>query len=71
MTGQAKQVSNPYLSGEGGAVFENRVQAAFAVLMLTGRVAPYLRGQITKLKLQGRYAGFNTDDFIVLCSEVK
>jgi len=69
MTGQAKQVSNPYLSGEGGAVFENRVQAAFAVLMLTGRVAPYLHGQITKLKLQGRYAGFNTDDFIVFTED--
>src|SRR5690606_13202294 len=50
--------------------FETRVQAAFAILMLTGRVAPCLPPWlITKIKLQGHYAGFNVDDFIVFTED--
>ena len=61
-----KHQSNPFSTGGGGGNFETRVQAAFTVIMLSGRVAPCLPNfQITKIKLQGRYAGFNTDDFIV------
>lgn len=61
-----KQQSNPYSTGGGGPNFETRVQAAFTVLMLSGRVAPCLPSlPIKKLKLQGRYAGYSTDDFIV------
>jgi hypothetical protein len=61
-----KQQSNPFSTGGGGPNFETRVQAAFTVLMLTGRLAPCLPPfPITKIKLQGRYTGFNTDDFIV------
>jgi hypothetical protein len=60
------QQSNPFSTGGGGANFETRVQAAFTVLMLTGRVSPCLPPwPITRLKLQGSYAGFKTDDFIV------
>lgn len=70
MTGPVKKQSNPFSTGGGGATFEARVQAAFTVLMLTGRVAPCLPPwPITKLKLQGRYAGFNTDDFIVFARQ--
>jgi hypothetical protein len=61
-----KQQSNPFSTGGGGPNFETRVQAVFVIQMLIGRsylcLPPW---PIVKLKLQGRYAGFNTDDFIV------
>ncbi|MBW4575719.1 MAG: ATP-binding protein [Aphanothece sp. CMT-3BRIN-NPC111] len=70
MTEAAKQQSNPFSTGGGGPNFETRVQAAFTVLMLSGRLAPCLPPfPITKIKLQGRYAGFNTDDFIVFSKQ--
>ena len=70
MPDQANQQSNPFSTGGGGSSFENRVQAAFAVLMLTGRVAPCLPPwPVVKIKLQGKYAGFDTDDFIVFVQE--
>lgn len=66
MTEGTAQQSNPFSTGGGGAFFETRIQAAFTVLMLTGRISPCLPPwQITKIKLQGTYAGFATDDFIV------
>lgn len=66
MAGQKKQLSTPFSTGGSGEGFENRVQAAFVVLMLTGGAAPCLPPwPIVKLELQGRYAGFNTDDLIV------
>ena len=65
-----KQQSNPFSTGGGGTNFETRIQAAFTVLMLTGRISPCLPPHpITKLKLQGSYAGFNTDDFIVFSKQ--
>ena len=61
-----KRQSNPFSTGGGGPNFETRVQAAFAVLMLTNGLVPYLPSwPISKIKLQGRYAGFNTDDCII------
>ncbi|MBW4685631.1 MAG: ATP-binding protein [Komarekiella atlantica HA4396-MV6] len=72
MTEAAKQQSNPFSTGGGGSNFETRVQAAFTVLMLSGRLAPCLAPfPITKIKLQGRYAGFNTDDFIVISKQLE
>ena len=66
MSKPGKQLSNPYSTGGGGANFETRVQALFTVLMLTGGYAPCLPSwPIKKIKLQGKYAGFETDDFIV------
>ena len=65
-----KEQSNPYSTGSGGANFETHVQAAFAVLMLTGQIAPCLPPwPITRIKLQGLYAGFETDDFIVFTKD--
>src|SRR5690349_11044122 len=65
MTKATKQQSNPFSTGGGGSNFETRVQAAFTVLMLSGRAAPCLQPfPIVRLKLQGHYAGYNTDDFI-------
>ncbi|OQW91929.1 MAG: ATP-binding protein [Thiotrichaceae bacterium IS1] len=70
MAETSKKQSNPYSTGGGGTNFETRVQAAFTVLMLSGRVAPCLPAfPIIKLKLQARYAGFHTDDFIVFTKQ--
>ena len=67
-----KQQSNPFSTGSGGPNFEARVQAAFTVLMLSGCAAPCLPPYpIIKLKLQGHYAGFNTDDFIVYSKQLQ
>ncbi len=70
MSNTSPQATNPFSTGQGGANFETRVQAAFTTLMLTGRVSPCLPSwPITKLKLQGAYAGFRTDDFIVYAKD--
>ncbi len=70
MNSKDKQLSNPFSTGGGGFNFETRVQALFAVLMLTGGVAPCLPvWPIKKIKLQGKYVGFNTDDLIVYVKE--
>jgi len=64
------QLSNPFSTGSGGPNFENNVQSAFVVLMLSGGLAPCLPPwPVKKIKLQGRYAGFNTDDFIAFAEE--
>ena len=66
MSDSVKKQSNPFSTGNGGVNFETRVQAAFLVLMLTGKISPCLPAwPIVKLKLQGLHAGFSTDDFIV------
>ncbi len=66
----SKEISNPYSTGGGGTHFENRVQSAFTVLMLTGGFAPCLPPwPIAEIKLQGRYQNFETDDLIVYCNE--
>lgn len=64
-----KQQSNPFSTGSGGPNFETRVQSAFTVLMLSGGAAPCLPYPIVKIKLQGRYADFNTDDLIVFSKQ--
>ncbi|HEU5081546.1 MAG TPA: hypothetical protein VFT72_20200 [Opitutaceae bacterium] len=47
------------------------MQAAFVVLMLTGGFAPCLPAwPITEIKLQGKYAGFETDDFIATAEQM-
>jgi len=61
----AKQ-SNPFSTGGGGVNFEIRVQAVFVTLMMTGGFAPCLPAwPINKIKLQGKYKGFDTDDLII------
>lgn len=70
MTQYSKNQSNPFSTGGGGVNFETRVQAAFATLMLSGHVAPCIPNfPIIRIKLQGRYLGYNTDDFIVFSKE--
>lgn len=64
-----KHQSNPVSTG-GGPYFETRVQSAFVVIMLTGRIAPCLPAwPIVKIKLQGKYAGFSTGNCIILCAK--
>jgi hypothetical protein len=66
MTGPGKQLSNPFSTGSGGGHFEAHVQASFVALMLAGGFAPCLPcWPISKIKLQGKFAGYNTDDLIV------
>ena len=66
MTRSGKQLSNPFSTGGGGGHFEAHVQASFVALMLTGGFAPCLPcWPIKKIKLQGKFAGYNTDDLIV------
>jgi hypothetical protein len=66
MTNHNKQLSNPFSTGGGGTIFETHVQASFVVLMLSGGFAPCLPPwPIKKIKLQGKYAGYDTDDAIV------
>ncbi len=63
-------VSNPFSTGGGGVHFETRVQATYVILMLTGGFAPcFCPWPITKIKLQGKYEGYNTDDLIVFTTE--
>jgi hypothetical protein len=70
MNDEATKVSNPFSMGGGGVNFENQVQSAFVVLMLTGGVVPCLSPwPITKIKLQGKYKGYDTDDFIAFVEE--
>ena len=70
MNSDDKQLASPFSTGGGGPNFETQVQSAFVVLMLTGGVVPCLPPwPVKKIKLQGRYAGYQTDDFIVFVEE--
>ena len=70
MTGDGKQISNPFSTGGGGVNFEVQVQASFVALMLAEGFAPCLPCQpIQKIKLQGRFAGFDTDDLILFTGD--
>jgi len=65
-----KELSNPFSTGGGGAHFENQVQTLYVILMLTGGFVPCLPAlPIKKIKLQGKYAGFNIDDFIAFIED--
>lgn len=65
-----KQLSNPISTGGGGVNFEYNVQSLFVVLMLTGGVAPCLPAwPIVEIKLQAKYAGYKTDDFVAFVQE--
>lgn len=67
MSNHIKKLSSPFSTGGGGTNFETYVQAAFVVLMLARGFVPCFSPQfyIKKIKLQGKYANFDTDDLIV------
>ena len=59
------KMSSPFSTGGGGVNFETEVQACFVTFMLAGGFAPCLPCQpIHRIKLQGLYDGYLTDDFI-------
>jgi len=66
----SKEQSNPFSTGGGGSAYETAVQAAFAVFMLTGVNAPcFVDSKIIKIKLQGRYEGYDTDDLLLFTQD--
>lgn len=70
MSGEETKLSNPFSTGGGGYNFENNIQTMFVILMLSGGVAPCLPAiPIKKIKLQGRYEGYETDDCIVFLEQ--
>jgi hypothetical protein len=70
MSSREKQLSSPFSTGGGGVHFEAQVQASFVALMLTGGYAPCLPCRpISKIKLQGKFAGYQTDDLIVFVQD--
>lgn len=72
MATQPSQLSNPFSTGGGGVHFENSVQASFVLLMLVDGFVPCLPlTTVEKIKLQGKYAGFQTDDVIVFSTDPK
>lgn len=70
MSSGGKQISNPFSTGGGGGNFEAYVQASFVALMLTGGYSPCMPNRpINKIKLQGKFAGYQTDDLIVFVKD--
>ena len=66
MSSSRKNLSNPISTGGGGAFFEANVQALYVTLMITGGYAPFMNcWPITKVQLQGKIDGYDTDDLIV------
>lgn len=70
MTSSSKEISNIISTSGAGIHFENRVQTALTILMLFGGLPPCPPyWPIVKIKLQGRYQGFETDDLIIYSEE--
>lgn len=71
MSLEIKKQSNPFSTGGGGVNFETRVQAAFALSLLTKFCVPclsnYMRAK--ELKFQNKYDGVNTDDFVLVAAD--
>ena len=67
----SKKLSNPFSTGGGGGHFEAHVQASFVALMLVGGFAPCLPcWPIKTIKLQGKFAGIDTDDLVVFVEDI-
>lgn len=67
----SKELSNPFSTGGGGPRFENQGQTAFVILMLAQSACPALPPwPIHKIKLQGRFVGYETDDFVVFAKDL-
>ena len=69
--GGQTELSNPFSTGSGGPFFECAVQSGYVVKLITGGFAPCLKRSwpIVEIKLQGKYAGYLTDDFIAFAEE--
>lgn len=71
MNSTLKQQSNPFSTGGGGVNFETRVQASFALSLLTKSCVPCLSQNMKgkELKFQNKYDGVNTDDFVLVATD--
>lgn len=71
MSSELKKQSNPFSTGGGGINFETRVQAAFALSLLTKSCVPCLSQNMKgkELKFQNKYDGVNTDDFVLVATD--
>ncbi len=71
MSVDSKKQSNPFSTGGGGVNFETRVQASFAIALLTQSCVPCLSQNMRpqELKFQNKYDGSNTDDFVLVASD--
>lgn len=62
--------SNPFSTGGGGVNFEVGVQSCFVAYMLLNWKIPNINsGRVNKIKLQGRYDGYDTDDCIIFTED--
>lgn len=60
------EVSNPFSTGSGGSFFEAKVQARFLLhLLISSRIPCLPNGSVQSVRLQGKQAGFTTDDAVV------
>ena len=60
------EISNPFSTGGGGVNYEVDVQTYFVASMLLGwKILDLKADRIEKIKLQGRYEGYDTDDCII------
>lgn len=60
------EISNPFSVGGGGVNYEIGVQTFFVASMILGWKIINLKAEkVEKIKLQGRYEGYDTDDCIV------
>lgn len=71
MSSNSKNQSNPFSTGGGGVNFETRVQAAFALSLLTNSCIPCLPKNMraTELSFQSKYRDIQTDDFVLVASD--
>lgn len=70
MSNELKKQSNPFSTGGGGVNFETRVQASFALAIYTQSFLPCvpLNMVAIEIRFQNKYAGINTDDFVLIAS---
>lgn len=60
------EISNPFSTGGGGANYEVDVQTYFVASMILGwKIMNLKADKVEKIKLQGRYEGYDTDDCII------
>lgn len=72
MAKKSKRIASPKSTGGSGGHFESHVQSSFVVLMMAGGFAPCLPGcLITKIMLQAKWDGYDTDDLVVFTETAK
>lgn len=65
-----KQLSSPYTTGGGGNNYERHVQAVFILSLLVDGFSPVINCPISKLHFQAKHLGYNTDDLVVISTNL-